>query len=169
MKAAGATLIILACTWYGLIKASRLGARAKCLAAFLESLRFIQAELSSTAPPLPDLFSRLADTARPRVRGFYRQLSKSMEGIGEISFSQIWLQALESEGACLTDFQRSELMRPGAMLGRYDYQEQAAALQSCLARLEPELRKANRKAAEGLRLYTGLGLVGGIMAATVML
>ena len=170
MKAAGAAFIIIGCTLYGLIKAAGLSKQAKCLAAFLESLRFIQAELSSTAPPLPELFERLAQTARPEVRGFYRRLSEGMASIGDKSFSRLWRQSLINDGElCLSFYQRSELERPGAVLGRYDYKEQAGALESCLLRLEPELSAANARAKEGLRLYTGLGLVSGIMAATVML
>ena len=170
MKAAGAALIVAGCTLYGFIRAWGLSRQAKCLGAFLESLRFISAELSGTAPPLPELFGRLSKTARPEVRGFYRRLFESMGQIGERSLSQLWQQSLEESGElCLSSFQRAELERPGAMLGRYDFREQAAALESCLSRLEPELAAANARAKEGLRLYTGLGLVGGIMTATVML
>lgn len=170
MKAAGAALIVVGCTLYGLIKAAGLSRQAKCLGAFLESLRFIEAELSSTAPPLPELFERLAQSARPEVRGFYRRLREGMEGIGDKSFSQLWRQSLLNDGdLCLSAYQRAELERPGTVLGRYDFRELEGALESCLLRLEPELGAANARAKEGLRLYTGLGLVSGIMAATVML
>lgn len=170
MKAAGAALVVIGCTLYGFIKAAGLSRQAKCLAAFLESLRFIEAELGSTAPPLPELFQRLAKTARPEVRGFYAGLCEGMEGIGDKSLFQLWRQNLfENSALCLSAFQRTELERPGAVLGRYDYREQAGALESCLLRLEPELQAANKRAREGMRLYTGLGLTFGIMAATVML
>lgn len=170
MKAAGALFIVAGCTWYGVIKAAGLCRRERTLAAFLETLRFISAELSNSASPLPELFLRLSKTARPELRPFFAGLSESMDSIGERSLSSLWQERLMSDESLeLSQFQRLELCRPGLMLGRYDAQEQITALESCVSRLEPELREQARRAREGKRLYTGLGLIGGIMAATVIL
>ena len=168
LRAAGAALVVSACTWYGVIKAAGLRRQAKLLAAFLDSLRFIAAELSNRATPLPELCALMAETGRPEVRNFFARLSLGLEKRGETSFSQLWREALAQE-AGLTLFQKNELQRPGDMLGRYDYKAQLGAIESCLLRLEPELRAANGRAREGLRLYTGLGLAAGVMTAAVML
>lgn len=170
MRAAGALLIILGCTLYGFLKAAVLCKRARCLGAFLESLRFMEAELIGRATPLPEMLLQLSETARPEVRGFYKALSEKMDAAFENGFASLWRETLlNGELLCLSPYQRAELERPGAMLGRYDHKEQVGAIESALSRLEPELRRANGRAKDGLRLYTGLGLVGGIMAATVML
>ena len=126
MRAIGAVLIVAACTIYGLEKGAGLYRRRRTLAAFLDALRFIEAELLNNARPLPEVFYELSKQARPEARGFFTYLSENMSRLGEESLSQLWCDRLMSDRQLsLSGVQRQELTRPALMLGRYMGKEQA--------------------------------------------
>ncbi|MEF9970986.1 MAG: stage III sporulation protein AB [Oscillospiraceae bacterium] len=170
MKLLGAFLLVFACTWFGVEQARRLFLRQKCLGGMVEALRFMEAELKNNAVSLPELFEELGRVSRREVRGFFLALSESMASLGEKSLTSLWSACVMNEGSLsLSSLQRSELTRPGLSLGRYAGQEQLIALESCAARLETELLRASENARQGAKLYTGLGLIGGLMLATAVI
>lgn len=170
MKIIGALLLAAACTMYGIDRGLSLYNRQRCLAGFLEAMRFIEAELLNSARPLPELFEELSKLAKPEVRSFFIYLSEKMPHIGDESVSELWRSRIMSDRKLsLSQVQRQELCRPGLMLGRYVGQEQAAAIESCISRLEPELERATETARNGFKLYTGLGLTTGLMLATAVI
>ncbi len=170
MKLLGALLLVAACTMYGIDRGAGLYKKQRCLAGFIEALQFMQAELLGNARPLPEIFDELSKHAKPEVRGFFTYLSESMSKLGDESVSGLWSSRIMSDRVLsLSTVQRQELCRPGLMLGRYVGQEQATAIESCIARLEPELERATETARNGFKLYTGLGLTAGLMLATAVI
>lgn len=170
MKLLGALFLVLACTMYGFNRGLGLYNRQRALAGFIEALRFIEAELTGNARPLPEIFEELSLEAKPELRPFFGYLSEGMQSLGDESVCGLWGRRIMSDRSlALSLVQRQELCRPGLVLGRYASHEQATAIESCITRLEPELERATDSARKGLRLYTGLGISAGLMLATAVI
>ena len=170
MRVLGALTVIVGCGLFGLVRAIGLRNQERCIAAVIDSLRYMGSELKALSPPLPELMSELAESARPEVRGFYEKLRAATELLGDESFEKLWTSAVMTDKTLLlNENQRRELCKAGAFIGRFSAQEQAVALESCISRLETEYRMAAEKAREGRRLYPGLGLTAGIMLAAVFI
>lgn len=170
MRLLGALLLVCACTLLGLGQAGRLVSRRICLAETVDLLRAIDAELKNGAVPIPEIFAALESRPAGSLRAFIRALNERMANFGGESLAELWRGCvLGEDGPALSAHQRQELCRVGDYLGRYAESEQSGALAVCITRLEESLQRAGRRAREGVRLYTGLGLSFGLMLAAVLL
>lgn len=169
MKIAGALIVVVVFTTIGVIRANSLSQHARCLAEIIESLRFMSSELRSVATPLPEIFCEIAKVSRQETNNFFSMLSDSMEKIVEISFAELWLEALDEGNLSLCHNEINELKRLGLSLGRYSAEEQCVAIDVCINRLEYAYTDALKKSIEGKKLYTGLGLSMGIMFAALLI
>jgi stage III sporulation protein AB len=170
MRLLGALLLVCACTLLGLGQAGKLIRRRACLAETVDLLRAIDAELKNGAVPIPEIFAALESRPADNLRGFIQALNAGMSDFGRESLAELWRGCVLNEsGPALSVHQRQELCRVGDYLGRYAESEQSGALAVCIARLEDSLQRAGRRAREGVRLYTGLGLSFGLMLAAVLL
>lgn len=170
MKILGALSVIIGCVLFGLIRAMSLTRHEKCVGAIIDSLQYMISELKTEALPLPELIALLSQTARSEVRVFYAKLSSAMELLGDESFESLWSSAVMTDSSLgLSEGERQILCKAGVFMGKFSAEEQSAALESCIARLEPERRIAAEKAREGKKLYPGLGLAAGIMLAVMFL
>ena len=88
----------------------------------------------------------------------------------ELTFRQLWREALDGEPDLLLDERESQiLLELGEVLGRYDVEGQSGALRNsvlelgrCLAGAEEEQRRLGR-------VYTTLGLGSGAMLVILLL
>lgn len=170
MRALGALTVILGCGLFGLVRAMGLAKQAQCVAAVIDSLRYMASSLKASSPPLPELILELSENSKTEVREFYGKLCAATELLGDESFENMWTSAVMTDKTLLLSREsRRQLCKAGAYIGRFSVEEQTAALESCIVRLEAEYRLASEKAREGKRLYPGLGLTAGIMLAAVFI
>lgn len=169
MKYAGAVIVVAVFTLLGISKSTELTRRARCISAVIEALRYISSELRSAMTPLPVIFEELEAISKPETKKFFGVLNAGMLKLDDESFSELWLNALETGGLSLNTEQKTELQRLGQSLGRYSAEEQCAAIEACMARLEHEYAAALESSREGKKLYTGLGLATGLMLAAVLI
>ncbi len=170
MRILGALTVIIGCSLFGLVRAMALQKSERCIRAIIDSLQYMSSELRATAMPLPDLIAELSAASRQELRGFYEKLHTAMQLLGDESFENIWTSAVMGDKSLyISENQRLLLCKAGAFMGRFSVEEQTAALDSCISRLEPEYRLAADKAKEGKRLYPGLGLTAGFMLAAMFI
>ncbi len=170
MRILGALTVIIGCSLFGLVRALSLSKAERCIGAVIDSLQYMSSELKASSMPLPELITELAEVARPEVRGFYVNLNSCMSLLGDESFENIWAGlVMRDKGLVLDEKQRKLLCKAGAFMGRFSVEEQAAALESCVQRLETEYKLAADKAREGKKLYPGLGLTAGFMIAAMFI
>lgn len=165
----GALFVVAAFTLFGLSKSAALCRAERTLRAFIEALDYMRCELQSAATPLPELFAGLKLRGLGELNAFFSALSEAMDDPAERSFSEVWSEAAGQGTLSLSPEQRAEITRLGLYLGRFPAQEQCAAIDGCIAHLTPEHENARRKAAEGKKLWTGLGLAAGLMLVTVLI
>lgn len=169
MKLAGALVVVVVFTMFGISKSAELSKKARCISAIIEALRYISSELRSAMTALPVIFLNLENIAKPETKNFFHVLNTSLVRLEDESFAALWLKALETGGLSISNEQSEELGRLGLSLGRYSSEEQCAAIEACMARLEHEYAIALEKSREGRRFYTGVGLATGLMLAAVLI
>lgn len=167
MRVLCALMIVMCSTLLGLGKASGLKRRAAVLSDLVSGMGMLKAEICGRRAPMPEIASELAKTAPGCAGRLFSELDRLMPELGEKGLDVIWtlaLSALETGAE-----EQDVLTRLGAALGRYDCEGQGREIELCskrLARLEHEARV---EAIAGGKLYTGLGLTVGIMAAVVFI
>lgn len=170
LRTIGVVLVVLGPSMMGFSKALSLKAHARFLSDFVAALELMRAEICTRLTPIPELVAYLAKSAPTGCRAFYAGLEQRMGLLGEASFLQLW----EQEADALTEPQlsgeeRSAVKALGMSLGRYDVQEQQAAIDMAIARLTVLAEEARKQSAVQGRLWTGLGVTGGLMLAIIML
>lgn len=166
LKAAGAFLIVLACTLAGRVRARELHRRARLLAALAAALELLRGEVVSRLAPLPEAAERLAASGPAETRDFFTLLVHRMGELGERPFSEIWDDCVAA--LALRPRENAALRDLGANLGRYGAEAQDAALGRCMALLGSAAAEAEAEAARGGKLSVGLGLTAGLMLAVLL-
>ena len=170
VKAIGAVLIIASGIGIGLGGAAELRRRVRILTDLIASLMTVKAEITVRMTPLPELLEGLGRLAPLSVRGFYGRVAQSVQFLGECSFAELWLHAIEkSEELGLKVDELRELIALGTSLGRYGVAEQAAAIDLCISRLNAMLELAREEALTSGKLFIGLSAAGGIVAAVILI
>lgn len=169
MKVLGAVLLIVACTLFGVGRASDLRDRQRCTEDALSALRYLDAELTSVGTPMPEIFSALAGREDLRVRCVFRILAERTAMLGEESLGDIWTDCwLRDAGVSLQEPERRALARLGPVLGRYPGPEQSGAVRACIAHFEEAAKQGAVRTKEGAKLSTSVGLTLGLMLAAAL-
>jgi stage III sporulation protein AB len=116
----------------------------------------MRGEISLRLTPLPELMKTLADHGGSDVRRFFGEVSGRMDQLSELSFSQIWDEAL-ARLPSLDGGDRLALSSLGAVLGRFDAAEQTADISRAIARLQKSSDRAREALSGAGKLYVGLG------------
>lgn len=170
LRLVGALLLTAGAAGLGLCAAGQLGDRVRSLRSLVGGLEILKRELSFRRTAMPELMERTARQAGEPARYLFARCRDHLEELGERSFGQIWVRAVEAEPELLlTREERAVLAELGQVLGRYDADGQIAALERaeeglkvCLARAEEDRRRLGR-------VYTALGMGSGAMLAILLL
>lgn len=166
----GAGFIICGTAAWGLMAVARLKSRAKILSAFIASLELMASELSFRLTVLPELVGALAEKSRSPVSSFYSRCLEEMPSLGQRSFRMIWCGSLDgSPELLLREDEQAALEELGAVLGRFDLNQQQRAIHYCKARLSSFLSRAEAERDKQSRLYGTLGIASGVMAVLILL
>ena len=152
LRLVGALLLTAGAAGLGLCAAGQLGDRVRSLRSLVGGLEILKRELSFRRTAMPELMERTARQAGEPARYLFARCRDHLEELGERSFGQIWVRAVEAEPELLlTREERAVLAELGQVLGRYDADGQIAALERaeeglkvCLARAEEDRRQIGR-------------------------
>ena len=168
-KLIGAALLTGGGLWMGLQAAGELSRRVRALESWANALAFLEGELSFRLPDLPQLLEELSRRAPGPAGEAILSAFRGLFRLGEVSFEEIWSQALAQETGALTADDLEVLSRLGGVLGRCGWEEQRAAVERTrlmLERREVQLREdMGRKG----RAYGALGLSLGAFATILLL
>lgn len=158
MRLAGSVLLILAGAVWGLGRSWELRARVGMLTQLEGLLQWLQAEITYSARPLPEL---LKASDSPFCK----------EAVMCPGFPADPCGALAKAGDRLLHNEKDrELFREFAGgLGASDTQGQLGHLRLCMARTGQHLAEARKACRERSRLYTGLGVLAGLGACVLLL
>ncbi|MBE6991885.1 MAG: hypothetical protein E7430_04825 [Ruminococcaceae bacterium] len=164
LKLIGAIMMIGATTAIGISKMESMALRVRTLEAFLAAFDMINAEISFSLTPLPEVFYRLARTMPKPVDEFFSRCVQWGGDLTETSLYQIWNRALREVKSLLPE-DRRVLAQAGSILGRFDPENQqhsmAAVVDSVRSCLETakEKRKNESRVCAALAVASGFALV----------
>jgi stage III sporulation protein AB len=158
--AIGVICILIGCGGLGLTAFLRLEARVKLLSSFSLLAGRLACEIGFCLTPLTELPQRL-----PALKGFWDTVA--YDPYGEESFSKAWSRAARTLDLSAID--RALLSEMGEVLGRYDADNQARALETLRRQLDMSLEVAREKRKALGRLYALAGVLGGLVIAVVLL
>ena len=133
------------------------------LRELIRSLEIMECELGTNNIPLPALMCLLAQTSGMPVRAFYETMSAQLTRLGEISFADLWGQAVRKDLPDIGDRDRQALGQLGQHLGRYELPQQLRALRNCVNSLSASLREACARYPDQQKLGMGLAVSAGIL------
>lgn len=169
IRVCGGAAVVLSCLFLGLSKAYALQLQNRCLSAMISALNIAVSEIGSLSSPTPEVLRRLSLSAGAQVGDFFAQVLSKLEQESGEGLDSLWRSAVNDKLQSLSLTQREEIAGLSQTMGRYDGEEQAAAMRRCIIRLEAELETVSEKASGAMRLYGGLGLCAGLMLTFIMI
>lgn len=170
MKLVGSCLIISGASGYGFWLARRYGEHLEALEYLRQMIYLLKGQILYANAPLEEAF----ETVGRRTEGFLAELFLQVAGRinrqeGE-PFAQMWKDTIGQidKDALLTPKDRQSLKDLGEHLGFLDREMQERNLLLYLEQLDLEIQNMRGQKQERSRLYTGLGIMGGLFLAVLL-
>ena len=164
LKLIGAIMMIGATTAIGISKMESMALRVRTLEAFVAAFDRINAEISFSLTPLPEVFYRLARTMPKPVDEFFSRCVALGGDLTEASLYPVWNRALREVKNLLPEDRRI-IAQAGNVLGKFDPENQQQSMaavtegvRNCLAAAE-EKRKNESRTCAALAVASGFALV----------
>lgn len=170
MKLVGCCLIISGASGYGFWLARRYGERLEALEYLRQMIYLLKGQILYANAPLEEAF----ETVGRRTEGFlaelFLQVADRIERQEGEPFAQMWKDTIEQmdKDALLTPKDRQSLKDLGEHLGFLDRDMQERNLLLYLEQLDLEIQKMRGQKQERSRLYSSLGIMGGLFLAILL-
>ncbi len=163
MRYAGAIMIFLACAGGGFYKAMQIKSRVRTLSSLIAALEVLKGEIADRLSDLPTALENTRGGASGEAACFIGALCQSSREIGDRPFADIWRQCAQEKLPSLRENELSALISLGGMLGRYDGETQAQAIDACRDALKASYSLFAPTASSGMRAAMGAGVSIGLM------
>lgn len=169
MKITGCILIVTGTSGYGFWMAARYGERLKMLEQLRQMIFLLKGQIIYANAPLEEAFEAVGNRTEGALSElFYRVAGRIREQQGE-PFVQIWKEEIDGLGPeALTQKDRLALAGMGEHLGFMDRDMQERNLLLFLEQLDLEIQGLRAHKQERTRLYTSLGVMGGLFLAILL-
>lgn len=169
LKLLGAALLLSGCAGFGWSGVRNLELRVKTLRSMSAALELIGCELDFRAPPVRELFERLAVETEQPAASFFRACAEEMS-VGEgRPLSELWRKCVKERLTSLKQAEAACLISVGAVLGRYDAQSQRRALNRAREQLDGYLSGAMQERRQKGRVYGALSAAAGVFLVVLLL
>jgi stage III sporulation protein AB len=171
LRIIGSVCILLGCSAAGILAGKRLADHEKALGDLLAALTLIESEIVSRLTPIPEAIRIAYQCARADhpCRKFLGECLEKLEKSGPQEFASVWRNAADETLGILPSEERQVLAELSGSLGRYDAEEQAAAIGSVRFRIERFRAAAERERERSAKIYRTLGVTVGIAAVIVLI
>lgn len=170
MKITGCILIVAGTSGYGFWMAARYGDRLKTLEQLRQMIFLLKGQIIYANAPLEEAFDAVGRRTEGELSELFLQVAgRIREQQGE-AFVQIWKNEIEGLGeeSALTKKDRQMLAGMGEHLGFMDRDMQERNLLLFLEQLDLEIQGLREHKQERSRLYTSLGVMGGLFLAILL-
>ena len=166
----GCILIVAAGSGMGLSGSMRLSEQIRTLENLLQMVICLKGEIRCGNASLPDAFYGAAGRMNGKYREFLINAADRMKaGTGE-KLSQICRDCAKSslKKSCLTQEEKDAFFCIGEYLGYMDLEMQMRQLSLYEKNLEEEILKRKEEVSGKKKLYRGLGILGGLLLAVLL-
>ena len=167
MRAAGAVLVVLSCSVFGLSMAKTLRIRVEFLRGIAGALALLRNELCESLLPVCEVLEALAsDRASPSNKFFARCFSLFESG----DLKNAWVTAAMACGAWGMDSEECRILAGlDSVIGRYEAGKQRELIDRVIVYLDGRIKLAEEENRRQYKLRAALGLGSGLMLAILML
>ena len=169
LRLLGAALVVGGGAWAGLGAVGELERRTRDLDAWCDALERMESELSFRLSAMPELTERLSHSVRPPVKEVFLDLRGDLNRLGEISFEELWREAVAAHPGALGGEELDELKTLGSVLGRYGWAEQCRSLESARQTLAGRAAQAREELRQKGKVYAALGVSLGAFLTILLL
>lgn len=163
MKLVGAALLVSAGLLAGISKSMEQRRKICVMDDMVRALGIISAEIRFRAMPLPEIFSRLAESGPKLTRDFFDTL-RQYEGMDP---GKLWSEAA---GALFGNGEAGDMIEALAhILGRFDADDQIREIEKARAALTAVADAERSKAVQRLKNYPVLGVCAGAVVAILLI
>lgn len=168
MQILGKSLLLLGIALLGFRHAAGLRRRVACLRDFLRALERLERELSFALLPVDALLERSKLGSKGDCMRFFSLCEAHFSVRSEECLEEIWEESLYRAKLPLGDEDLLLLREIGAVLGRYDGENQRLAFGRIHGRLEEQLHDADEEAKRMGKVYCVLGVCIGLFLAILL-
>ena len=144
-------------------------ARTELLTQIDQALQLMELELSSGYRDLTDILEFLSERTQKDTKVFFLSLVRSLDSLGEQSFRQLWETSVHHSLRTLNSDDREKIASLGAVLGRYDLQQQREEISRCRWELNSEAKRMNEAWPAKVKLSLGVGLGSAILLVLALI
>lgn len=170
VKVAGAILLLLGSTAFGVYKACMYNSRLDNLYEIKKAFLYIQGEIRYMNTPMPETLAGAARQIKGTCRRFFSRVASELDaGIGK-ELKQVWENAVANEipHGVLEREAVETLREMGGQLGCLDTQAQEKAIDYFLKKWDFLIETRRRERAEKLKLYYACGVMGGLLMVIII-
>ncbi len=168
MKLLGFLLISFSSALCGLCYVSSKKDRISELESFADMLGLMRGELTCRFSPLTELAAKLSENSVGKAASFLKVLTLNLEMLGERVFYDIWCESLN---VCVSELDKSEaeaVKALGNILGRFDVETQAVAIDEVTAILKKSISEEKSQLPQLKRLSLGVSASAGAILAILL-
>lgn len=166
----GAIFIISATALWGLGGVIKLHTRATSLEAIAQSLEIMQNEICDRLTPMPELFELLSKNSIYPANILYRKMNDEMKNIGEVTFAEMWANTVRNTYELALNPQETLILsKLGYSIGKYDIDEQQAAIRNVYERIRKFSERAETELVRDSKVRAFTGVAAGIFTVIILI
>lgn len=166
----GAALVVVSCSGMGFFMAGQWGERLKTMENLRKLIFLLKGEIVYAHSPLTESFERTGKKGGGEIGDLFVRVAERMEGQQGEPFYTIWQEEIDKlpKSFCLSEEDRLSLKGLGEHLGYLDLEMQERTILLYLEQLDLTIGYLREHKQERSRLYTSLGVMGGIFLTIMM-
>lgn len=170
MRMAGALLLLIGTTAFGVYKGCLYNSRLDNLYEVKKAFLYIQGEIRYMNTPIPETLESAARRMNGRCRQFFSRVAEELNSGKGVELKQVWETNISSEihGELLEREAVEALREMGGQLGCLDMQAQEKAIDYFLKKWDDLIEKRRKEKAEKLKLYYVCGIMGGLLMVIII-
>lgn len=176
LRCLGAVLVILGASGFGISLSVQYARRLSQLEELRRMIFLLKGQIVYANASLPEAFEAVGKREKGFLGALFCRVSEQAETLEEENFSAVWEQEIrkmeekkEKEQSALSKADRQSLAGLGRHLGFLDREMQERNLLLYLEELDEQIGQLRSHRQETCRLYTSLGVMGGIFLAVILI
>lgn len=170
IKIAGAMLLLLGTTAFGVYKGCLYNSRLDNLYEIKKAFLYIQGEIRYMNTPMPETLDGAARQMKGQCRKFFSRVAMELYAGGGTELKQVWEETIsrEIQGEVLEREAVDVLREMGGQLGCLDMHAQEKAIDYFLKKWDYLIEKRRKEKSEKLKLYYVCGVMGGLLMVIII-
>lgn len=170
LKLTGAVLVIISSGGLGIYLANQWKEHLKTMEELRKMIFLLKGQILYANAPLEEAFERVGEKCSGKLSDFFLTISQRIASQRGEPFYEMWKQEIENldRAIVLSEKDKQELVLFGEHLGYLDSEMQERTILLYLEQLDITINYLREHLGEKSRLYTSLGIMGGIFLTIVM-